>query len=154
MPSPNCSAAVRGPQGWISTARSSSSVTKTTAIIGFVTFDLRLGGKTYHRVDFQSLYKLPLETSTSDHPCTGQSFGKEFYAPHAPPGYLRSCCRQHHKNLLSPICIIGKESASSDSPRALTCRPKLQLIHAPHTLHTPLGYLLTSFLTSSLPCQP
>ena len=41
-------------------------------------------------------------------PCVGQSFGKDFHAPHTPPGYHRSCCRRHHKNRLSLICIIGK----------------------------------------------
>ena len=126
MPSPDYPVAVRGPQGWISTARNSSSTAKTTAIIGFVTYDLWLGHKTYHHVDFQSLYTSLPETSTSDHPRAGQSFGKEFHVPHVPPRHLRSCCRRHHKNCPSPIYIIGKESASSDCPHAFTRCPKLR----------------------------
>ena len=68
MPSPDCLATIRGSQGWISAARSSSSAAKTTAIIGSITSDLRLGHKTYHCVAFQSLYTNMPETSSSDHP--------------------------------------------------------------------------------------
>ena len=68
MPSPDCPTAVRGPQSWISAAKSSSSAAKTTTIIGFVTSDLQLGHRTYHRVAFQSLYTTSPETFSSDHP--------------------------------------------------------------------------------------
>ena len=68
MPSPDCPAAVRGPQGWIFATRSSSSTAKTIAIIRSITSYLQLGHKTSHCVAFQSLYTTPPETSSSDHP--------------------------------------------------------------------------------------
>ena len=68
VPSPDCPAPIRVPQDWISTARSSSSTTKTIAIIGSVTFDLRLGHKTHHREALQSLYTMPPDKSSSGHP--------------------------------------------------------------------------------------
>ena len=69
MPSPDCSTAVRGAQGWIFTARNLITATKITTSIGSSTWDLRLGHKTYHLVDFQSIYTTPPESSSSDPPC-------------------------------------------------------------------------------------
>ena len=79
---------------------SSSSVAKTTAIIGSVTSDLRLGHKIYHRVDFHRhkiYHRVDFHRSTHSRrknppptinalPRAGQSFGKLFHALHAPPG--------------------------------------------------------------------
>ena len=68
MSSLDYSTAIRGPQGWISTTRSSLSSTKTTAFVGSLTSDLQLGHKKYYRVYLQPLYITPPESSPFDHP--------------------------------------------------------------------------------------
>ena len=117
--------------------------TKITAFVGSSTSDLRLRHKTYHRVDFQAIYTMPMESNSSDHPraTTCRSKIRQlFHVPHAPSVLLRSTQCHRHRNNLSPIYITGEESASSNSPRTLTCRPKLQrgLTHVPYALHSPL----------------
>ena len=145
MPYLDYSTAFRGAQDWIFTARSSITATKITASVGSSTSDLQLGHKTYHRVDFQLIYTMPPESSSSDTPHTGKWFGSFF---HVPLVLLQSSHHCHYQNLLSPIYIIRKESASSNSPRTLTCRKRiLHVVYAPHTLHTPPPLLL---LTSSV----
>ena len=68
MSSPDYSATIRGPQGWISTTGSSLSSTKTTAFVRSLTSDLQLGHKKYYRVYLQPLYTTPPESSPFDHP--------------------------------------------------------------------------------------
>ena len=159
MPSPDCSTAIKSTQGWIFTARSSITATKITTSVGYSTLDLRLRHKTYHCVDFQLIYTAPLESSSSDPPRTAMCQSKIwqfFHTPHAPSVLLRSSHRRHHQNILSPIYIVGKESASSDSPRTLMHRPKLRqrLNHTPHAFHAPLGHLLMTSLPRQHPRKP
>ena len=156
MPSFDYSTAVKGTQGWIFTARSSITATKITTSVGYSTSDLRLRHKTYHRVDFQPIYTTPPESSLSDptRAATRRSKIRQFFhASHTPSVLLRSSHRRHQRNILSPIYIVRKELASSGSPHTLMSRPKIRrrLNHAPHMLHVPLGHLLTSSLTSSMP---
>ena len=67
--SPNCSAAVRGPQDWISTARSTLSTAKDHCLLESVHCELRLRHQKYHFVDLKSIYSTPLESSLSDYSC-------------------------------------------------------------------------------------
>ena len=159
MPSPDCPAAIRGPHGWISAARSSSSATKTTAFIGSIISDLQLGHKTYHYVAFQSLYTDPPETSTFDHPCTATCQSK----------FMQNHPRASRAINIALILLPPPLSESSFSDLhswkrtgligCLACPHALPKFHcnvnyAPHALHAPLvaywRHLLMSFATSTL----
>ena len=156
MPSPDCPVAIRGPQGWISTARSSSSAAKTTAFIGSITSDLQSGHKTYHCVAFQSLNTTPLETSSSNHPRATKRWSK----------FL-----QNHPRAINIAPILSPPPLSKSSFSNLHSRKRIGLIghltrphallefhynvnYAPQALHAPLAahwhHLLTSSTTSAL----
>ena len=122
MPSPYCSTIIRGAQGWILTTRSLITATNIIASIGSSTLDLRLGHKTYYRVDFQPIYTMPPESSSSDPPHASQRFGNLFHAFHMPLVLLQSSHCHRYLNRLSSIYIIGKESASSNCLCILTHR--------------------------------
>ena len=159
MPSLDCLAAIKSPQGWISTARSSSSAAKTTAFIGSITSDLQSGHKTYHCVAFQYLYTTPLETSSSNHPCATKCWSK----------FLQNHPRASRAINIAPILSPPPLSKSSFSN--LHSRKRIDLIrrltrphaspefhynvnYAPQALHAPLAahwrHLLTSSTTSTL----
>ena len=153
------SATIRGPQGWISGTRSSSSAAKTTAIIESITSNLRLGHKTYHCVAFQSLYTMPLENSSSNDPRAAMRQSK-FLQNHP--------CASRALNIAS-IMSPSPLSKSSFSDlyirkrigliRSLTCPHALPEFHCnvsyvPHALHvSPAAHwchLLMSSATSAL----
>ena len=126
MSSPDYSATIRGPQGWISTTGSSLSSTKTTAFVRSLTSDLQLGHKKYYRVYLQPLYTTPPESSPFDHPPATmcQSKFRQNYFTHLT---CHKGCYRHCWNRFSPTNIVDKESTSSDVSRALMhCQNFLQ----------------------------
>ena len=154
MPSLDCPAAIRGPQGWISAARSSSLAVKTTAFIGFIISDLRLGHKTYHCVAFQSLYTDLPETSSSDHPHAATRRSK----------FLQN--HPHTSRAINIALILSPLPLSESSFSDLHSRKRIGLIgcltrphtppefhcnvsYMPHVLHAPLAAHWRHLLTLS-----
>ena len=128
MPSPDCSTAVRGAQGWILTAKSSITATKITAFVRSSTKDLRLGHKIYHRVDFQSIYTTSSESSSSDLPCAATRWSK----------IRQFVTRASHAFSIAPI--ISRPPSSESSFFNLHHRKRIAFIRLTTHSHAPLKY--------------